>query len=210
MTIIFDFDGTLANTLSTLIDIYNNYIVKEFRCKPFDHSRLEEFQKRRPSEFMKDFGITPLKLPFIAVRARNLLKQEMPNVEAFQGIVYTIHQLKEKGIQLGIVTSNSEKNARLFLQRYQIEQYFDFVNGGRSLISKKKALLRIIKNYQIDTKKVLYIGDEIRDISSCREVGIPVAAVMWGNHHPDLLKAHQPDWMLQTPQDILDLVVTMI
>ncbi len=210
MTIIFDFDGTLANTLSTLIGIYNNYIVKEFRCKPFDHSRLEEFQKRRPSEFMKEFGVTPLKLPFIAVRARNLLKQEMPNVEAFQGIVHMIHQLKEKGIQLGIVTSNSEKNARLFLQRYQIEQYFDFVNGGRSLISKKKALTKVIKNYQIDTKKVLYIGDEIRDISSCREVGIPVAAVMWGNHHPELLRAHQPDWMLQTPQDILDLAVSMI
>lgn len=210
MTIIFDFDGTLANTLGTLIDIYNNYIVKEFRCKPFDHSKLEDFQKRRPSEFMKDFGITPLKLPFIAVRARNLLRREMPNVEAFQGIIHTIHQLKEKNIKLGIVTSNSEKNARLFLQRYQIEQYFDFVNGGRSLISKKKALLRVIKNHQIDTKKVLYIGDEIRDISSCREVGIPVAAVMWGNHHPDLLKAHQPDWMLQSPQDILDLAVTMI
>lgn len=48
MTIIFDFDGTLANTLSTLIDIYNNYIVKEFRCKPFDRSMLEEFQKKTP------------------------------------------------------------------------------------------------------------------------------------------------------------------
>ncbi len=210
MTIIFDFDGTLANTLSTLIDIYNNYIVKEFRCKPFDRSMLEEFQKKRPSEFMKEYGVTTIKMPFIAFRARKLLKQEMPNVEAFQGIVHLIHQLNERNIKLGIVTSNSEKNARLFLRKYNIEHCFDFVNGGKSLMSKKKALIKVIKTHKVDVKKVFYVGDEIRDIFSCREAGIPIAVVMWGNHHPELLKAHQPDWILQSPQDILDLAATMI
>lgn len=205
MTIIFDFDGTLANTLSILVDIYNDYIVKEFNCKPFDKSQLAKFQNRNPSEFMRSFGITPLKLPFIAVRARKLLSQEMPKVEAFDGVIAVVEQLKQKGIQLGIVTSNSERNARLFLKKYGIEQHFEFVNGGRSLISKKRTLKKLIKKYQLDLSQTIYIGDEIRDIASCKHVGMPIAAVMWGNHAPDLLKQHQPNWMIESPEEILEL-----
>ncbi len=205
MTIIFDFDGTLANTLGILIDIYNNYIVKEFNCKPFDRTQLETFQKKRPTEFMKSFGVTPLKLPFIAIRARKLLSQEMPKVEAYQGIIEVVHQLKSRGVQLGIITSNSEKNARLFLKKYKIEAYFDFVNGGKSLVSKRRVLKKVIKKYRLDITKTIYIGDEVRDITSCKQIGLPVAAVMWGNHHPTLLKAHHPEWIIEMPTEILHL-----
>ncbi|NJL76832.1 MAG: HAD-IA family hydrolase [Saprospiraceae bacterium] len=201
MTVIFDFDGTLANTLDTFIEIYNTYIVKEFKCKPFDKSRLSEFQSKPPKEFMSDFGVTLWKLPFIALRARNLLIKQMPNVEPFQGILELTHQLQPY-FNIGIVSSNSEKNVRLFLNKHQISSLFQFVNGGQSMMSKQKALERVIKKHELKKSEIIYVGDEIRDIESCKLVGIACVAVTWGHQKRDLLQGYQPDALVDNPNEL--------
>lgn len=207
MTVIFDFDGTLANTLDIFISIYNNYIVKEFNCKPFEKERLAEFQNKRPSEFMSDFGVTTWKLPFIAFRARNLLRKEMINVQPFSGIIPLLAHLKQEGINMGIVTSNSEKNVRLFLSNHGISEHFQFLNGGRSLLSKQKALESVIRKYKMNKADIIYIGDEIRDILSCQKVGIPCIAVTWGHQKGELLASYRPNSLVATPSELLQQIM---
>lgn len=206
MTIIFDFDGTLANSLETIIDIYNTHIVKEFRCKPFDKSRLDEYKKMRPAEFIRSFGVTPLKLPFIAWRAKSILNKRIDTVDAFPDIIELLTNLFNRNVTLGIVTSNSEKNARTFLNKYGVEHYFDFVHGSRRAPNKAKVLKKVIKKHKLDKQNLIYIGDEIRDIAACKAVGIPIASVTWGHHHRDLLKQQNPEFIVDAPREIETLV----
>lgn len=210
MTIIFDFDGTIANTLETIIDIYNNYIVREFKCKPFDKTELDLYRKKRPSEFIRAFGVTPLKLPFIAWRAKSIMKKEIEQVEAFPNMIELIQQLfAQKRFQLGIVTSNSERNARLFLRKYNIEHCFDFVHGNKRLVSKSRALKSALRKNDLTREETVYVGDEIRDIAACKVVGIPIIAVTWGHNHKELLTNYEPEWMAENPENIQELVMAM-
>ncbi|HOE03572.1 MAG TPA: HAD hydrolase-like protein, partial [Anaerolineaceae bacterium] len=49
-------------------------------------------------------------------------------------------------------------------------------------------------------------GDESRDIEAARKVGIPCAAVTWGYAHGEVLRHHQPDYLLTSVDQIMGIV----
>lgn len=61
--IIFDFDGTIADTIDAIIDIYNR-IAPKYRCKTIKKEDRKKFQEKKPQELLKECGVTKLKLPF--------------------------------------------------------------------------------------------------------------------------------------------------
>lgn len=206
MVLIFDFDGTIANTLDLILDIYNERIVKEFACKPFDKSRLEEFRAKRPASFLREFGVTPWKLPFIIYRVKKLFKDHMVQVQPHTGIGDLLQQLHDRNILMGIVTSNSEKNVNLFLAQHHMQHYFRFIRSSKSLTSKKRSFNKVIAKYQLERKQIIYIGDEVRDIRSAKAANIRCAAVTWGHQSRVLLNQHQPDAIIDQPLELLDLI----
>ncbi len=201
--VIFDLDGTLANSMALIVDIYNQDIAEKFNCKKVDKTRVDEYRMRPPTEFFREFGITPLKFPFILFRAKRLMKARKEEIEIFSGIPELIATLHQQGIRLGVVTSNSTQNARDFLERYRLIQYFDFIQGSRLLQKKDKKLRRILKKYDLAKERILYIGDEVRDIVACKKVGLQCGAVTWGQAHRLLLEQHHPDFILEQPKEIL-------
>ena len=204
--IIFDLDGTLANSMNLIVDIYNEQIATDFRCKLVDKSRVDEYRMRPPTEFFREFGITPLKFPFILFRAKRLMQARQSEIEIFPGIIDLIKQLHEGGIRLGVLTSNSTKNANAFLEKYALRSYFDFVQGSRMSVKKDKKLRRLLKQHKLAKEGILYIGDEVRDIKACRKVGLSCAAVTWGQAHRKLLEQHQPDFIVDSAEEILELL----
>ena len=100
MALIFDFDGTLANTLDLILDLYNEHITRQFSCKVFDKSKIEEFRMRRPASFLRDFGVTPLKLPFIIFRVRKLMKEHITEAQLFAGMKEVLHILHEDRVKV--------------------------------------------------------------------------------------------------------------
>ncbi|MEM8525371.1 MAG: HAD-IA family hydrolase [Bacteroidota bacterium] len=206
MALIFDFDGTIANTLDLILDLYNQHITKQFSCKVFDKSRTDEFRKRRPTSFLREYGVTPIKLPFIVLRVRKLMNSHITEAQLFEGMKEVLTQLHEQNTKMGIVTSNSRDNVELFLQHHQIAHCFSFIRSSRSLTSKKRSLLKVITQNQLNKQQTIYIGDEMRDISSSRAAKIRCAVVSWGQQHRSLLEAQQPDYVLEQPADILKLI----
>ncbi|MEN0050159.1 MAG: HAD-IA family hydrolase [Bacteroidota bacterium] len=205
MALIFDFDGTLANTLDLILDLYNEHITRQFSCKVFDKAKIEEFRMRRPASFLRDFGVTPLKLPFIIFRVRKLMKEHITEAQLFTGMKEVLHTLHDDRVKMGIVTSNSVENVELFLNHYQLTPYFSFIRSSKSLTSKKRSLKKVMTKNGLKKEETIYIGDEIRDIRSSKAAKIRCAAVTWGHQHRSLLEEHQPYAILETPEDILKL-----
>ncbi|MEL6942722.1 MAG: HAD-IA family hydrolase [Bacteroidota bacterium] len=206
MTLIFDFDGTLANTLDLILDLYNQHITKQFSCKYFDKSKIEEFRIRRPISFLREFGITPIKLPFIIYRVRKLMKAHITEAQLFEGMKEVLTTLHAENIKMGIVTSNSTENVQLFLAHHKIEHYFSFIRSSKSLTSKKRSLRKVIAQNKLIKDDTIYIGDEIRDIRSSKAADIKCAAVTWGHQHRSLLEQEEPYAILETTKDILNLI----
>lgn len=117
-TIIFDFDGTIANTLDAIVDIYNR-IASKYRCKIVQPEDRKKLQAQRLQEFLKNYGVTNFKLPFLLLRVRKELRSEIENIRPIAGMVQALKNIKTAGFCLGIMTSNSKK-MWLFFQKQMV------------------------------------------------------------------------------------------
>jgi len=98
------------------------------------------------------------------------------------------------------------ENVRKFLAVNNMASLFDFVYSGRSLLGKEKVIRKVIAREQLDPGRIVYVGDETRDIEACRAAGIPVIAVSWGLNRRELLASLLPDHIADRPEELPDRV----
>ncbi|MEB3211693.1 MAG: HAD-IA family hydrolase [Leptolyngbyaceae bacterium] len=203
--IIFDFDGTLADTLEPLLAITNR-LAAEFGYPQLDLEAVHKLQRLSTREIIRESRVPVFKIPFLLRRLKADLHNEIHRVNVFPGIPQALSTLHESGYQLGIVTSNSTDNVNVFLKVHQLDSLFDFVHAGTTIFGKHRIIQRILKQRAIDVSKVLYVGDETRDIESAGKLPIQIASVTWGFNTRQVLEQHNPDYLIDHPQDLLHIV----
>jgi len=201
--VLWDFDGTLADTLQSAVEIYNRIAAKHRALPIADPEAMRGLTAR---ELLKRHRIRWHRLPFLLREFLDEQNRMIAEVKLYPGIGETLDALTRAGIRQGIVSSNSEANIRLCLEENQAQQHFEFVVGLRRLSGKKRALRRALKLAGLDTHEVLYVGDEIRDIKAARGIRMPVACVTWGANSQRLLERYRPDHIIRTPEQLLPLV----
>ena len=65
----------------------------------------------------------------------------------------------------------------------------DFVHAGSAVFGKARAIRSVLREHRVDISRVIYVGDELRDLEACRAVGIPMIGVGWGLNAPEALEA---------------------
>lgn len=204
-TLVFDFDGTLADTFFLIPEIYQ-VVAIEFGFKSFDSNQIQLLRHKGFAQLVKELKIPIYKLPKLAKRIQEEIGKKMPEARFFQSIPSILQNLKKQNYTLGVLSSNSRKNVMQFLTRTQTRPLFDFVYTGRSILGKDKVLKRMLKSQKLAKQQVLYFGDEVRDIVACKKVGLKVAAVSWGFNSYKILASNKPDYLIKKPTEILNLM----
>jgi HAD superfamily hydrolase (TIGR01509 family) len=203
--IIFDFDGTLADSFKAVWKISNQLAV-EFGypvTQPDDVQQLKNLSSR---EIIKQSRLSPLKIPFLVRRLRRELSREIPHLQLFAGMKPVLRSLKQQGNHLGIVTSNSRENVVAFLTAQALPDIFDFVESGLTLFGKDKVLQRVVKQQRLNPADMIYVGDETRDIEAARKMGIQIISVTWGFNSEQALAAENPDFLIHQPEELLQVL----
>ncbi len=203
-TLIFDFDGTIADTFSFYLSILNK-LSQKFGFRKIEPDQIETYRNMDSKKIMKLLSISRIKLPFIVWEARKLLKEGLEHVAPFAGIKETIEEIRKKEVLLGIITSNSARNVRSFLKNYDFPE-FDFIHSSLQIWKKSKTLKRVIRRYLLQPQMVFYVGDETRDIEAVREAGVKSIAVTWGYNSSDLLRSFSPDFLISDPREIIRIL----
>jgi len=200
---IFDFDGTLADSFNDVIAVFNElakgYNLSEI--KPEDIPKLKNISSRG---ILKKFNFPAWRLPFLLKKGRRLFNARISGINLFPGIKETLAELKSRGCTLGILSSNSEENIKIFLDRNQAN-LFDFVYTASNLFGKDKALKKIIRKHQYNVADVIYVGDETRDIEAAKKCGIKIISVSWGFNSREILEKHSPDYLIDSPKELLKI-----
>jgi len=203
--VILDFDGTIADTLELAIGIYNR-IAPEYNYSPVGETERELFRTKKPQELLKTYGISKLKLLTMLLRIRKELSRHVPEIKPVEGMEAALREISDAGYRLGILTSNSVENVRKFLDINSLSALFDFIHSGRSLFGKDRVIRKLLNHEQLQADRVVYIGDETRDIEASRAAGIAVIAVSWGLNRRDLLASLSPDQIADKPDELPDCV----
>lgn len=201
--LLWDFDGTLADTLLSAVEIYNR-IAPKYHALPMTDP--EAMRGLTAAELVKRHNIRCHRFPslireFLAEQARTITE-----VKLHAGIKDTLESLIQFGLRHGIVSSNSEANIRLFLEHHSVGQHFEFIIGVRRVFGKKRGLKHALKLANLSAREVLYVGDETRDIRAAHQLQMPIASVTWGVNSSALLAEHGPEYLIATPTDLLQIV----
>lgn len=203
--IIFDFDGTVADSFEEVFRAFNDMSGK-YGYKRVKPEEIEEFKNFSSREILKKFNIPRWKLFFILWEGKKRFNKEISQINLFPGIKEALKKLEDEKCILGILSSNSQKNVREFLAHNQIDS-FDFIYSKFNLFGKAEILKKIIKERKFDQKEVFYVGDETRDVEAARHAGVISVAVAWGFNSREILAQHHPDYLLDKPDDLLKIMI---
>jgi phosphoglycolate phosphatase len=202
--LIFDFDGTIADTLSAIVRLVNEH-AKEINIKPLDETDVDELRGMSNLDIIKKYKVPLLKVPYLVLRAQKELNHRIGEMSLFPGVKELVFDLKRRGIRLGILTSNSRENVQKFLKAHDLD-VFDFIHAEQNFFGKNWALLHLLKKFNLKKEEVIYVGDEVRDIEACQKVNIAVIAVSWGFHRRKLLQDKLPTYLVDSPDEIRAIV----
>jgi phosphoglycolate phosphatase len=202
--LIFDFDGTIADTHHYLIKI-SNQLSSEFHYKTIPPGEIPLLKNKTSQEVIQHLKVPMLKIPAIIAKAKKLFYENMDSLDPFAGLTEVLDQLKSKNITMGILSSNTAANIHRFLQTHQLD-IFDFIHTTSNVWSKNIVLAKLLRDKKLAVKDTIYIGDEIRDIVAAQRLNLRVAAVTWGYNSSDSLRRHHPTFLIDKPAELLNLV----
>ena len=204
-TIVFDFDGTIADTYEQLIKLANE-LADEFNYKPISQSELLRLKNLSSWEIIMQAQIPLFKIPFLFKRIQKELNKEIDRIKIFPEVEIVLHQLKARGYQLGIITSNTEKNVKNVLAKYELNHLFDFIYAETTIFGKHRIINEVIRTKKIDRGDIIYVGDETRDIRSAQKSRVAIVAVAWGFHSREILAKQKPEFIVARPLELLDAI----
>ncbi|WP_312166247.1 HAD hydrolase-like protein [Phenylobacterium sp.] len=199
--IIFDFDGTLADSAPWFITVLNS-VAERFGFRQVDEAEIAELRGRPSREVMRRLGLPAWKLPFIAAHVRKLAAEAAPSIGLFPGVDDMLRRLAERGVKVAIVSSNAEVTVRTVLGP-DLAGLVAHYGCGASVFGKAAKFREVIRKAGVTEADVLSVGDEVRDIEAARKVRLATGAVTWGYATAEILRAQRPSAVFETTDDVL-------
>ncbi len=202
--VIFDFDGTLADSLLLGLEGVNK-LAEKYKYPPFQDT--DYLRSKGVKQIIKeDLGLRWYQFPFYLRSLKKILIPEIPKLELNEDIPAVLATLQPKA-QLFILTSNIEPAVRNVLERYQLD-CFEAVYADTSLFKKDRKLKRLLRKHQLKANEAVYVGDEVRDVVACKKIGMPIISVTWGFNDGQKLSAAGPDHVAENPKHLLEILLS--
>jgi phosphoglycolate phosphatase len=203
--VIFDLDGTLVDSFPFFMRNLNE-VADRYGFRKVAADEVEALRHGSTSEILAKLEIPRWKLPRLARHFRQLKAEQAASIPLFPGVAEMLQALSESGLQLALVSSDSEANARRKLG--PAAALFAHYDCAAALFGKPSRFRRVLKRARIDAAQAIAIGDETRDIEAARANGMACGAVTWGYAAPKALRERQPDLVFTEIADIPRALLT--
>lgn len=176
--LLFDLDGTLANTLPLCIKVYQ-HTLKKFTGRDFSEQEVtEHFGITEEGIFRR---VVPDQWEAALACYNDVyeeLHEECP--APFEDIVAMLELLKQRGVAMAVVTGKGPYTARFTLDYLGIAHYFDQVEAGDAYaLIKSAAMRKILAKWQMEPRHAAYIGDSASDIEEATAAGVLPLGACW-------------------------------
>lgn len=209
--VIFDFDGTLADT-SRLVVATMQKTIEGLNLPPRSADqikstigiRLEEI----PSYLWPEIPALGDRVAESYRKNFEILKEKFP-IELFPGVIDTIKKLKEKGENMAIATSRSHKSVDELTEKFGIKKYFDLVVGGDDVNKGKPypdSINKILEETGWRKDETMMVGDMTVDIIMGRNAEVKTCGVTYGNGNFQALKDAGADYIINNIGELMAII----
>ena len=196
---IFDFDGTLADSLDWFRASFQETIAR-FDLAPVSPEELEGMRGLSAREIKARLKVSMWQLPVIVSDMRKRKLAAASETSLFAGIPAMLADLQRLGVKTAIVSSDSEASVRQVLgPTASLITRFDC---GAALFGKHWKFRRVARKLGAKPTETICIGDEIRDIEAADAASMDSGAVAWGYALPAALQAAKPTHLFNSIEEI--------
>lgn len=191
-TVLFDFDGTLFDTVEGITKSIQYALRKQGREEELD--RLRCFAGPPLVEkFMEVYGVTQAEAEQLVVDFRErYVPIGVYESAPFPGIRTLLDRLRAAGLVLGVATSKPQTMAELLLDRSGMLDCFDGIVGSSPGLNNEKKWQIVQKAMEVlgaARETTVLVGDTKYDAAGAARVGIPCVGAAWGYGAPGELEA---------------------
>ena len=212
MLIIFDLDGTLINTIDDLGQACNHALSAcGFPTHQIaDYPRLvgnginRLIERALPEEHRNEETVLRLREHFVPYYDAHNCDLTRP----YKGIPELLQALKAQGHRLA-VASNKYQAATEKIVAQLFPGIFDVVLGEREGVKRKpdpQIVYDIVEAIKQGGKEILYVGDSLVDAETAKAAGATLVLCTWGFCTEEQLKTAQPNYMIQHPSELLNII----
>lgn len=199
--IIFDFDGTLADTNRGIVRTFQATFAEMGIPDPGEAVITSTIGLILKEGFLK---AVPSLSDADADRAVTIYRRlfediGVPATEAFTGIPEGLLALRGAGIRMSVASSRSHRSLERLAAKLGIDGCFETFCGAEDVVNHKPApdmVNLIVGKYGLDTGRTLVVGDATYDLLMGRDAGCRTCGVTWGNQTRLQLSGAEPDYII--------------
>lgn len=202
--ILFDFDGTITHSMDVAYLVYQR-IAEKYRLSHLSKQELMAIKALPLFDKIRALGIHVVDFPKIMKDTQKVVREFLEHTELMPEMKELLLAIKQK-YRLAVISSNTKKNIKTVFELHQLD-VFDKIYGKAGLFTKDEQIQRILRKYRLKKEEVLYVGDEVRDITACQTIGVQIASVTWGFDDERMLSEKQPTYLIHTVADLGKLLL---
>ena len=206
--VLFDFDGTLADSYAA-ITASVNHVLATLGRPPLPQERIRTMVGHGLQHLMHD--IAPDRDPDELARVYRAHHPSVmvPLTRLLPGVADTLHELARRGVKMGICSNKPARFTRELAERLGLGEALTVALGPEDVAAPKPApdmIWAALGKLAVGPDEAIYVGDMTVDIETGKAAGVPTYVLATGSNDAATLRAAQPDGLLESFGQILELV----
>jgi len=208
--VVFDLDGTLADTLKTIASAVNLGLAElGFAEHPEEAYRtmvgegvLMLCLRALPEGHEDDLE------PLLTAVRRFYQLNPLLHVRTYPGVAELVRALGERGAALGVLSNKPHELTVATVAGLELDARFGCVLGQRDDLPRKPdpgGALWILSQLGVRPAEGLLVGDTQIDVQTARAAGLISVAATWGFRTAEELQKEEPDYLVERPDQVLEL-----
>jgi phosphoglycolate phosphatase len=213
--VIFDLDGTLLYTLEDLKNSVNSALEKNSfptrtlnEVREFVGNGIESLMRSASPEGISEEAFYKC---FCDFKEYYKIHSE-DNTKEYDGITDVLKALKANGFLLAVVSNKADFAVNTLCKKY-FPGLLDCAIGERDGIKRKPcpdSVNEVLKEFAVDKEKCFYVGDSDVDVKTANNAGVRCIACTWGFRSKVVLERENPEYIIDSPKEILEVVKEII
>jgi len=202
--ILFDFDGVLADTLGDLLQ-FGQEACDELGVKhTATQDDLNSLEIMSFATYGRQLEVPENLVDEFVSRCMAKFSQMSNSPNIFDGLKHVVEQLSARHA-IGVITGNATLTVENFLIENGIRNCVSLIFALDQPGSKIEKIVKAKNQLSMDIMDVYYVGDSVSDIRAARDASVKSIAVSWGHQSLGGLLDAKPDYVVHSPQELMEI-----
>jgi phosphoglycolate phosphatase len=205
--IVFDWDGTLINTIDWIVHCLQTAGVHYGFLSPEPQDVIGLCIDNAVAALFPDAD-AGIQKQIVTLYSQTYFSKQLSQADFFPGVYDMLLNLKEHGFRLAVATGKTRAGLIEALSATGTEKLFDITRCADETASKPnpKMLHEIMAHTQCTTDRTLMVGDSIHDMRMAQNANIASIGVACGANSVESLQRYNPLFCLQQPTELLNFI----